>query len=125
MNKDYLCPHCGAKQTTSSKTCLSCGKDKTEKSKAKNASWLMKNIGKVRIITFALIVLLGISAYLIEQYYYSMGAWGDIVTIIAYIFLALFVVFFVILISLGNKNYDDSSEELSEYKKKHTNTFFK
>ncbi len=123
MEKNKVCPHCGAKQNSSTKTCLNCGMDKTEKSRAKNATWLMKNINKVRFITFALMIILGVCAYIIEQYYFSLGKWGDILTIIAYAILALFIIFFVILMTLGNKNYDDSSEELSEYKKKHTNTF--
>ncbi len=125
MSRNPCCPHCGAKQNSSSRTCLSCGMDRTKASGGKDASFLMKNIGRIRTATFLLILLIGICTYIIERYYQTLGRWGDILTAVGYVLLVLFLVFLIILMKLGNRNYEDSSEELSEYKKKHIGTFIR
>ncbi len=91
----------------------------------KNVSWLMKNISKVR--TGIIIILAAITAYLIlnDIFYRENNGTEKIFFISGCILIVLFLIFLIILVILGNRNYEDSSEELSEYKRKNTNTFLK
>lgn len=123
-NKGY-CPHCGAKQTSSAKTCLNCGKDITRQGKQKSDSWLMRNISKVRTAIILILAALVIYLILVDKFYVENGRLENLFFTSGCVLIILFSVFLVILIALGNRNYEDSSEELSDYKSKNTNTFLK
>lgn len=89
----------------------------------KDASWLMLHINGVRTAVLIIIAIIGIIGMLLNDYGKSLGIWMDILTCAGFVMLGFFIVFFCVLMHLSRKNIEDSSEQLGEYKQKHTNTF--
>lgn len=97
----------------------------TRQGKQKSDSWLMRNISKVRTAIIIILAALVIYLILVDKFYVENGRLENLFFTSGCVLIILFSVFLVILIALGNRNYEDSSEELSDYKSKNTNTFLK